>query len=163
MLIEPAFEPIELPVSDRVFQDTILKQKAWYDVIEIRQLRGGGAEAVLWVEVRAYARLGEGYGEPLPPGTVMPRRIGLRADNNTAVTPEGELRYLLINEAQALNLVTGATEPITTDWHDFLRAKDESLYLQGDLFAQLRDRQDVRIRHLILLHITNADAMGRFL
>jgi len=34
----------------------------------------------------------------------MPQRIGSRTDNNAAVTPEGELRYLLINEAQALNL-----------------------------------------------------------
>lgn len=49
-------------------------------------------------------KLAEGLGEPLPPSTIMPQRIGSRTDNNAAVTPEGELRYLLINEAQALNL-----------------------------------------------------------
>jgi len=40
---------------------------------------------------------------------------------------------------------------------------EETLCLQGDLFTQLRATQDMRIHHLILLHTTNADAMGRFL
>ncbi|WP_375436665.1 hypothetical protein [uncultured Hymenobacter sp.] len=160
---------IELPVSNRVVENTIIRQKARYESLEISQTESGECTVKLWVAVTPYALAEDGdYGQRMPPDFIT-RRIALLADNNTAVDPaaNGALLYIRLTASTALNFAAGTIEEIPnadlpSAWRDYLNSKPESMRLQGDFFCTLRDTQPVLIKGLLEDHIRQADAMGRF-
>jgi hypothetical protein len=158
---------IEMPVADRVFGATVIKQKARYQKLIIGD-ENGTTTVQLLVKVTQYAFDAEtgGYGAQLP--VDFPERlITLLADNDTAVKPtDGTLLYIKMSNSAALNCLTGKLEEIPQTgggtWRTYLAAKPEPLALQGDFFSLLRDTQPVLIAGLIRQHIQQADAMGKF-
>ena len=173
-LLTPTIELIEIEVSDRVFDGTRWKQKALFSQLIVEQAANGENQARMKLLVAPYAvAVGGGYGQRLPADSPT-REITLMADNNTAVDPAtGALLYLRLNPRSVFNYVTSAVEPLpvvefpaaataSDPWLEYLNSKPETLMLQGDAFAVMRDTQDVRIRALIIQHIQQADQMGRF-
>ncbi len=141
---------IEIPVADRVFLDSVIRQKARFVSLVHHQYESGESLAHIAVEVRLYAADGDGFGPVLDGPGFAPYRVELAADNQTVVDAQtGAILAIRQGEAEA-------------DWQEKLTGYAQPVMLQGDFFEYLRENVDVRIGDMIRLHIAQADAMGRF-
>lgn len=167
-LLQLPISAIELPVSDRVLEGTIVKQRVTFDRMNILAEAGVVHVVQLFLTVRLFAVTAEnGYGPELTGKGFSAYPVVLIADNNTAVDPAtGDLLYIRLTEATVLNFLAGtveempAVQPGEDRWHSYLDEKPEPLELQGRHFWYLSENVDVRIHDLIKKNIRQADAMG---
>lgn len=172
MLVKMPFTPIAPVVADRVFDNSIIKQKiAPRKRLIIDELEDGSCTVLLQLQVQPYSLTAEGtHGQPLP-ADYPARPVPLVADNNTAVDPAtGALRYIKVTESSAVNVLTQQLEQIPalepdqpgSPWLAWLDNKPEPLALQGDHFAMVRDTERINLRELYEQHIRQADLMQKF-
>jgi len=140
---------IELAVSDRIQDDTIIKQKVRFVSLLHSQDQSGVCVALIRVLVFPFSAAAGDFGAPLTGPYARAYETELVADNQTLVdAATGEIvaiRYLLTAE----------------QWQDMLASERQTM-LQGDFFHYLRENADVRIGDMIRQHIAQANAMGRF-
>ncbi len=150
-LLTPTRELIRVPLTDRVFNDTVIKQEAVFDTLEHRQdAINGVAQVHVVVVVRSYANDNGEFGIALHDKGMPDKRVYLVADNLTVVNAEtGEI--VLIQAAD--NYFT---------WEEDIEALEGNVMFQGDFFLQLRDNAPIVIGDMIRQHIAQADAMGKF-
>jgi len=148
---------IEIPVSDRVYGDTTIKQKAIFNSLYHQQQADGQCSAVINVTVRSFAvrklvTTGESgtttysYGESLADKGVPDRQESLSADNNS-----------LVDMATGGVLVTRKFET-NLEWDNIISSFTQPTMLQGDFFELLRENAPIEIGALIRQHIALADA-----
>jgi hypothetical protein len=120
---------IDVDVADRT---PGVKQRArWRKMIVTQDPLTG--ELVLELETWAsqFADEAGAYGPALVGNGIVPYRVPLRGDNDTAVDPEtGQVRYMRTTETPQ-------------QWLELLAAKPEPLLLQGDWFAGLMDKMGI--------------------
>lgn len=176
-LFDIPVESIIVPVSDRVQEATLIKQKARF--VDISMPDNPAEPSVkLHIMVHMYAATAEGeYGNALNEQIHPPYAKTLVADNNTAVyfNPQdpqdpqnGAIRFIqLQQDSTALDFITRQVVELPavengSAWRSFLQAQAAPLALQGNFFAKVRDTASVVIRELVEHHISQADLMGRF-
>lgn len=145
-LIPHTQTPIEVEVSDRVYNGTIFKQKARFKDMFIQQDYPFGICSVrVSVIVSLYANDNGAYGEQISGKGLSSYEIPLMADNNCAVDPQtGEIKYVRKNEME-------------NAWLVFLQSKEEPLMLQGDFFEMLMHTQSVAIEPMLRNFMLQAD------
>ena len=141
---------IELPVADKIYGDTVIKQKAVFASLNHAQFATGESVATVSVQVRSYSLSGGTYGESLHDKGVPDRLVTLVADNKCVV------------DAETGAILTVRGTETNKEWQAIVDGFDQPVMLQGDFFELLRE-QPIKIGDLIRLHITQADAMGKFL
>ena len=140
---------IEIPVTDRVFNDTTIKQKAVFTTLTHTQ-NEKSSKAVIEVLVSMYANDNGDYGQKLSGQGFSPYFSKLGADNDTIVNAQtGEILLVRTDESDAL-------------WQARADMHPDTVMFQADFFLMLRDTQTIEIGNLIKQHITQADALGRF-
>lgn len=140
---------IVIPVADRAYNDTIIKQKAMFTRLTHHQSETSSSVTVD-VIVSMYANDNGAYGMPLTGLGFAPYHKSLGADNNTLVDAEtGEILAIRADEPQDV-------------WEANAAEHDKLVMFQADFFLMLRDNAPIEIGKLITKHITDADALGRF-
>ncbi|MFD2717915.1 hypothetical protein ACFST9_04265 [Hymenobacter monticola] len=153
-IIQPTIEKIEVQLSDRIFNDTIIKQVAIFTRLEHRQHpETKVCSALVDVLVKSYSNDNGVNGIHLHDKGVYDRTVPLVADNNTVVrATTGEI--VSINPMpfpnQAWKIAVDAI------------AENQDVMYQGDFFWMLRESQEINIGGLIRQHILAADQMGKF-
>lgn len=137
---------IEIPVTDRTFGDTTIKQKAIFNSLFHQQQASGECSAIINVTVRSYASVDGDYGVSLHDKGVPDRQISLSADNHSLVdmTTGG----LLAIRRMETNL----------EWNAIINSFEQPTMLQGDFFELLRENSPIEIGDMIRQHIMLADA-----
>jgi hypothetical protein len=145
-LISHTQTPIEVEVSDRVYNGTIFKQKARFKDMFIHQDDYDGVCTVkVTVIVSPYANNNGAYGERINGKGLSSYEIPLVADNNCAVDPKtGAVKYM-------------RGDQMLEDWLMILGTKEEPLMLQGDYFEMLMHDQSVPIGPMLKDFILQAD------
>lgn len=149
-LVTPQNELIVINLTDRVFQNTTIKQKATFSGLEHRQNSDGVSSALIMVLVQYFADSDGDYGVHLHDKGVPDVTKYLVADNDTVVDAS-----------------TGAILAIKTDgnrdeWESIVNGYEQNVMLQGDFFGYLRDNASIIIGDMIRQHIAQGDAMGKF-
>lgn len=141
---EPQF--IEVEVSDRVYGDTTLKQKArWVNMTISQDATTGFVSVNVKLRVFLFANDNGMYGEAISGKGLSTYDVLLVADNNTAVNPQtGEVRYLRVNETPE-------------QWAALLAEKPEPLMLQGSFFETLLHAAPVQIEPMLRSFMQMAD------
>ena len=147
-LLTPYRQKIQVPVSNRVYGDTIIKQ----DVVFVRLQHNqdyisGVSTAEIMLLLRAYSSINGNVGVPLNDKGIPDRLIQLVADNSTLVD---------VATGALLAIRTGETNEA---WNTLIGTFPQNTMLQGDYFAWLRDNHPLRIKDMILANITQADTM----
>ncbi len=142
---------IDVPVCDRQFGDTLIKQRARFTTLTHEQNLDGTCRVAISVVVTMHATVAGEYGEPLAAPGFTARPYVLAADNSALVdvTPGATFGAILARR--------GAMET-EQQWLDRTDTFAQPTMLQGDFFEYLRENQDVRIGDLIRQHITQSDA-----
>jgi hypothetical protein len=140
---------IEIAVSDRIYSDTIIKQKAKFTALHHTQDENGSRVAVT-VLVTMYANDNGEYSQELTGQGFKPYYVTLIADNNC-----------LVNVADGAILAIRSIETIM-EWQAVATAYEQAVMWQGDFFEMVRETQSINIGALIRQHITAADAIGKF-
>lgn len=149
-LVTPLRQSIDLPVSDRVFHDTRVRQKACFLSLRHEQQPDGQCSAYITVVVHLYAATEDGYGPAIDGPGFAPYSVVLVADNNTIVEAStGSILRIRAGESNA-------------EWAAAAEAYEQAVMLQGDFFELLRRYSPIDIEEMIIGHIQAADAMGRF-
>ena len=142
--------PIEVVVSDRIINDTVIKQKAVFESLTHRQMNGQ-SNAIIVLNVTMYASKDGEFGEQLTGDGFLVRRKELTAANDTLVDANtGEV--LAVND----------TYMPTDEWVKTAEGFKQVVMFQGDFFEFLRDNVAIEIGAVIRQHIANADKLGRF-
>ena len=148
MLISFTSTPIEIPVSDRVSGDTVIKQKATFVSLYHCQ-ENGESKASIDVIVKLYGVSGDTYGAELQGPGFFPYRVTLVADNRTIVNAQtGEIKAIRQFETDE-------------EWIAKAEGFDEPVMFQGDFFEMLRG-MDIKISDLIQANIVHANEMNKF-
>lgn len=141
---------IVIPVADRTFNDTIIKQKATFTRLTHHQSETSSSVTVD-VTVSMYANDNGVYGMALSGMGFAPYHKSLGADNNTLVDAQtGEILEIKADD-----------EPLDM-WLAKAAEHEKLVMFQADFFLMLRDNAPIEIGKLITKHITDADALGRF-
>lgn len=141
---------IEMPVSDRIFNDTIIKQKARFVALNHSQ-NEIESRATVTAVVSMFANDNGAYGQELTGNGFHPYNVNMVADNNCLVdATDGS--------------IVAIREPGESDaqWRAKADLHEKPVMFQGDYFEYLREHQPLIIGDLIRLHITQSDAMGLF-
>jgi hypothetical protein len=142
--------PIIIPVSDRTFNDTIIKQKAKFISLNHNQ-NDKESKATVTVEVYMYGNDNGDYGSLLTGPGFQPYTYNLTADNDCIVkVADGSIVAIRTDEPSEI-------------WNAKALLCEDDVMFQGDFFEMLRETQSIKIGDLIRQHITNADALGRFI
>lgn len=148
-LIPYKTEQIIIPVADRIFNDTIIKQKATFTTLTHTQTANGSNVRVEAL-VTMYSNDNGDYGKPLTGSGFAPYFVTVGADNDTIVNAQtGEILLVRTNESDAFWKAKADTNP-------------EPVMFQADFFIMLRDTQSIEIGELIKKHIIQANNLGRF-
>lgn len=140
---------IEIALSDRVYNDTIIKQKATFTSL-IHTQNEIESRAIITILVTMYANDNGEFGTLLSGPGFQPYQVNLVADNNCIVN------------AESGEIIAVRTTESTEIWLAKAELLEENAMFQGDFFEMLRDTQPIRIGELIKLHITQADSMNKF-
>lgn len=142
---------IVVPVSDKVYDSTIIKQEAIFVRLQHNQDHiSGVSSAEIIVLLCAYSSIAGEKGMPLNSRGVPDRTVTLVANNDTLVdVATGALLAIFSNE-----------EP--TVRQTIIDGFPQNTMLQGDFFAWLRDNNPVRIGDMIHANIIQADTMNKF-
>jgi hypothetical protein len=140
---------IELPVSDRVYQDTTFKQKARFTKL-VHDQSETESKVVVTVLVTMYANDNGTYGMLMTGKGFQPYPVDMTADNSCLV------------DAETGEILAERTTESNAHWAAIADLHPKNVMWQGDFFEMLRDSQDIRIGNLITQHIQNADRLGRF-
>lgn len=137
---------IEVEVSDRIYNETIFKQRAKFLGMEIWQSPVNNTVTVLVkMLVTLYASVNGGYGNEITGKGLVPYQVTLVADNNCGVNPQtGGILHVRTTESD-------------TDWDSLLQADAQPLMLQGDFFNMLMHSQAVEIEPMLRNFILQAD------
>jgi hypothetical protein len=142
---------IELPISDLVAGDTVLKRKARFLSLLHRQEPDGTCTVFIDVLVMPYSKSGIDYGAAITNPGVVPYKATLTAANDT-----------LVDAASGAILCTFPLGTPQSAKDAKIASFSQSTMYQGDFFCMLRDTQSVKIGGMIIQNIQQADAMGRF-
>lgn len=142
---------IEIPVTDRVFGDTTIKQKAIFNSLLHQQQPDGQCSAIINVTVRSFANVidEEGnstYGVSLSDKGVPDRMLSLTADNNSLV------------ELSSSSILATRKYETNLEWDVIINSFPQETMLQGDFFELLRHYSPIDIEDMIRQHILLADA-----
>lgn len=152
-LLSPQHPIIRVPLTDRHFNDTVIKQEATFVTLRHEQHpETGVGTANITVLVKSYATDNGTQGIYLGDKGLADKRVDLVADNNT-----------LVNAQTGAILAIRTTPFDTPEWLatvETFAATDTML--QGDFFLALRESAPVIIGDMIRQHIAHADAMGKF-
>ncbi|WP_375418138.1 hypothetical protein [uncultured Hymenobacter sp.] len=150
-------DPILLDVCDRRQGDLLVKQRVEFLRLTHDDSQRGFPSARIDLKIWLYSPDGDGYGERLQYPLPDSYPDFLTADNDTLVDVSDPAspdfgRILAIRSPE-----------FGADW-EAEQAKFEHLptMLQGNFFLLVRDTQQINLRALLLHHIQQADAMGRF-
>jgi hypothetical protein len=137
---------IEVDVSDRIVNNTIIKQKArWLSMLAAQDALSDLLTVQVRVRVSLYANDNGEYGPPLTGKGLSTYDVTLIADNNTAVNPgTGEVRCIRNNETDE-------------EWLTLVASHHEVLMYQGDWFAKLLNEQAVMIAPMLRDFMLQAD------
>ena len=136
---------IEIPVSDRVFGDTTIKQKAIFNTLYHHQQANGECSVTISVTVRSFSLQDGVYGESLADKGVPDRQISLTADNSTLV------------DMTTGSLLASRRYETNQEWDVIVNSFTQETMLEGDFFELLRENSPIRIGELIRMHIALAD------
>ena len=143
---------IEVPLTDRVFDDTTIKQDAIFIGLRHDQNHDTGVGIVsITVLVKSFASDNGAKGIYLGDKGMYDKRIDLVADNDT-----------IVNAATGEILAIRTRMMTPNDWQSIIDALTVDYAYQGDFFIQLREAAPIVIGDMIRQHIAQADAMGKF-
>lgn len=151
---------LEIPVSDHVNGSTVVKQKARFTKLTHVQQADGVCTVVVSTEVTMYGAdpdSADGYGPALQGSGFFSYPKHLSADNNTVVD-------VATGAILAIRRERTAEQAAHTDeeWAAICASYPQPVMLQGDYFEYVRQNEPIKIADLILLHMQQADAMGRY-
>ncbi|MBO2007563.1 hypothetical protein [Hymenobacter negativus] len=159
MFVALPLEFIEVPVSDRVFQETTVKQKARWVTLSVAQDPATKHLLVLvGLTVELYATHAGEYGSRLLGRGFADYPVTLRADNECAVyfnpadeedPRNGQILYL-------------QGERDAAEWAQLLEQAPEPVALQGDAFRWMMHHQPLVIGRMVRDFIAQADQDPRF-
>jgi hypothetical protein len=158
MPLYPALrQRIIIPLTNLVFGDTIIKQQGIFLELRHAQDAAGVCQATIDVQVVPYAAEGDDYGPMLPA-----RKVNITVDtlyaNNDSIVDASTGAILRIRKP-----LTDMARESESEWLAIAEAYAQSVMFQGDFFEVMRRFSPIDIEEMIITHIQQADAMGRFL
>ena len=143
---------IMVPLADRVFAGTIIKQTATFVTLShVQDPNSGVCSAVIVVLVKYYANNAGALGMSLNDHGVPDKQFNLTADNNT-----------IVDASTGAILAINPVFFESPEWLAQVAAFTQNVMKQGDFFQAMRDASPIIIGDLIKHHIAQADSMGRF-
>lgn len=139
-------KPIEVDVSDRIYNGTIFKQKACFKSMLIEQDEMFKTCSVtVFVHVSVYSDDNGAYGDVIGGKGLSGYGVKLVADNKCAVNPQtGEVLYIMGDERE-------------DTWLAIISAKPEPLMLQGNFFEAIMHMAPVEIAPMLRRFMLQAD------
>jgi hypothetical protein len=147
---------IEVEISDRIYSNTTIKQKARFTSLQHIQDEHGIGTVTVFVDVDMYAAGPSGsYGSKISSNGINSYKIMLVADNSYVVD---------VTPSAAFGDVIYQRQPGQSDdqFTEVLNNFAQPVMLQGDFFVMLRNEQPIILKDLITKYIQVADALGKF-